>query len=172
MKTSNKRQNQSLTLPQNSFMWASTAFTPGITSSPFTMIGVFARLRRAMCRTALSSVKLIFSPENIASRDASTLRARAWGTNDVCLLQCPLLTSYTFDNNWQLLCHTGNIYTGNMHHKVRSSWFQCKLLLVYLAAQERGRKSGRWGKWCGGIASIKDKIFTTVLNSMNNWRTI
>lgn len=72
-----QRPNLKLTLPQNSFMWASTAFTPGITSSPFTMMGVFERFRRAMCKTARSSVKLIFSPENMASREASTLRARA-----------------------------------------------------------------------------------------------
>ncbi len=47
------------------FIFSSTAFTSGITSLPSTRIGVLLRLRSATCSTARSSVRLIFSPENI-----------------------------------------------------------------------------------------------------------
>ena len=60
------------TSSQKSFMCANTEFTSGIMSTPSTKIGVLDLLRRAVCKTARFSVKLIFCPENIASREAST----------------------------------------------------------------------------------------------------
>ena len=50
----------------NDFIRLSTAFTSGMTSAPSTWMGVFERLRRATWRTARFSVRLIFSPPNIA----------------------------------------------------------------------------------------------------------
>lgn len=61
----------------NSFMCASTALTSGVTSLPSTKIGRFLRFRKAICNTDLFSVKFIFCPANIASRESSNLRARA-----------------------------------------------------------------------------------------------
>mmetsp|Transcript_12914 Transcript_12914/g.42943 ORF Transcript_12914/g.42943 Transcript_12914/m.42943 type:complete len:298 (+) Transcript_12914:781-1674(+) len=54
------------TLLTNGSSLASTPFTSGITSTPSTKIGVLARFRSATCSTARSSVRLIFSPANIA----------------------------------------------------------------------------------------------------------
>ena len=62
---------------ENSPMAASTALTSGITSRPSTMTGVLERLRSAVCSTARSSVMLMISPANIASRFSSTPAALA-----------------------------------------------------------------------------------------------
>ncbi len=69
------------TAEEKSFMSCRVFNTPGITSSPSTITGVPVRLRSAVCSTARSSVWLIFSPQNIASRWAvrpdSSARARS-----------------------------------------------------------------------------------------------
>ena len=54
-----------------------TAFTLGITSSPSTMMGVLARLRRATCRAARCSVVLILSPWNICCMRSGRPASRA-----------------------------------------------------------------------------------------------
>ncbi|CSI75933.1 Uncharacterised protein [Vibrio cholerae] len=58
-----------ITRSEKAFILANTAFTAGITSSPFTPFtntGELLRLRSAVCSTARSSVWLIASPLNIA----------------------------------------------------------------------------------------------------------
>ncbi|CSB38161.1 Uncharacterised protein [Vibrio cholerae] len=55
-----------ITRSEKAFILANTAFTAGITSSPFTNTGELLRLRSAVCSTARSSVWLIASPLNIA----------------------------------------------------------------------------------------------------------
>ena len=64
-------------LPAKSAMRSSTAWTWGTTSSPSTTIDSPLGARRATCRTARSSVTLIFSPRNMASMRA--LQARFLG---------------------------------------------------------------------------------------------
>ena len=49
-----------------------------LTSFPSTIIGVFERFRRAICKTALFSVKLILSPANIAALISSTFLSFAY----------------------------------------------------------------------------------------------
>ncbi|MNG32440.1 hypothetical protein D3C84_1184560 [compost metagenome] len=58
-------------------MRASTEFTFGITSSPSTRIGELVRLRSATCSAARFSVRLIFSPLNIALMRAGSPASRA-----------------------------------------------------------------------------------------------
>ena len=60
-------QSPPRTRSENAAMRSSTACTSGTTSLPSTSTRVPAGARRAVCRTARSSVTLIFSPENIAS---------------------------------------------------------------------------------------------------------
>jgi len=54
-----------------------TLLTSGITSWPSTTIGLFDRLRKAICNTGRFSVTLIRSPLNKADLASSTLRAFA-----------------------------------------------------------------------------------------------
>ena len=70
------------TRSQNPDILSSTACTSGTTFSPSTTIEVPRGARSATCRTARSSVTLIFSPRNIASirrrrPDASASRSRS-----------------------------------------------------------------------------------------------
>ncbi len=58
-------------------MASSTACTSGTTSTPSTSMTWSAGARRATCSTARSSVTLILSPANMASRSASTPARRA-----------------------------------------------------------------------------------------------
>ena len=60
---------------------SSTAWTPGITSSPSTSTRASLGARRAVWSTARCSVELIFSPPNIASRRAGSPRASASATS-------------------------------------------------------------------------------------------
>ncbi|GLH03558.1 Protein of unknown function [Gryllus bimaculatus] len=69
-----------LTCWEKAFMWSSTARTSGMTSLPPVVMGVVPRWRRATCSTARPSVKLMGAPLNMASRRASTCRARACET--------------------------------------------------------------------------------------------
>ncbi len=67
------------TLSANADIFRSTAWTSGTTSLPSTMMCSLSGARSATCRTARSSVTLIFSPANIASmrsrRPARSARA-------------------------------------------------------------------------------------------------
>ncbi|CAM5734640.1 hypothetical protein SBADM41S_12004 [Streptomyces badius] len=54
-----------------------TACTAGTTFSPSTSMTASRGARSAVCRTARSSVVLIFSPRNIASRSSATPVAAA-----------------------------------------------------------------------------------------------
>ncbi len=56
---------------------SSTACTSGTTFSPSTSITASRGARRAVCSTARSSVVLIFSPANMASRSPKTSVAAA-----------------------------------------------------------------------------------------------
>ena len=70
-------QLPSRTLSENCCIFVSTPLIAGMTSSPSTRTGVFERFRKAICSTALSSVQLIFSPENILVACSVTPEAAA-----------------------------------------------------------------------------------------------
>ena len=65
------------TRPAKSAILSRTACTAGTTFSPSTSITASRGARSAVCRTARSSVVLIFSPRNIASRSPATPVAAA-----------------------------------------------------------------------------------------------
>ena len=65
----------------NAAIWSSTACTSGTTSAPSTFIDTPAGARSATCITARSSVVLMCSPANMASRRASTPASRASSNN-------------------------------------------------------------------------------------------
>jgi hypothetical protein len=65
------------TLSLKVLMRSSTACTSAVMSWPSRLNGLLRGARRAVCRTARFSVRLIFSPANIASRRRSTPRSRA-----------------------------------------------------------------------------------------------
>ena len=62
-------------------MRSSTSCTSRTTSTPSTTSERSRGIRRAVCRTARSSVTLMCSPRNIASRRSSSLQARASSTS-------------------------------------------------------------------------------------------
>ncbi|CAM5691360.1 hypothetical protein SALBM311S_02878 [Streptomyces alboniger] len=70
------------TRPAKSLIRSSTACTCGTTFSPSTSTTAFAGARNAVCSTARSSVMLIRSPRNMASRSPNTSVATASSRNN------------------------------------------------------------------------------------------